>query len=291
MVLKLITEATSTESIINEYDLTKKLEGFAPAVYAVEAVEVSGKPMGVILMEAFDGDLRNLIGSAPEEALDEIERQIPALLDGIERQGLACTDLKPENVLYKRGSDGGIVLRLTDFDGSYCYAGGSPALRKLVMATLMSISIQAKYDRMFVKRGIDLRKSHCSYPGCVFRDYIVEQLMELRRAGFSTARDIFMAMSNTSRIDEEASELVTLYPYIADFYSLKFMSDGQERLFRSWRDEAGRNPAMQLIEAFMRMVPEEESGSEPEASPPRRSRLLEGRSPDLPRRRLTPTRF
>lgn len=285
LALKLITlkEDGTREDILNEFDLTKRMAGFAPAVYACEAVQLTEKQaMGVILMELFDGDLESLILSNPYGAYNAIEDQIPALLDGLEREGLACIDLKPKNVLYKRSDDGGVTLKLTDFDDYFCYTGGSAALRKLVMATLMSSSVQGLYDRLSSITGSNLLQvgACAELPGCALKEYIVDQLVDLKDAGFLTARDIFKEMGSMQG-DPDADPLVAKYPFMAQHYAFKdlFLGEG--------------NQAVQLIEAFMRMDPEEESSSEPEASPPRRSRRLEGRSPtpDLPRRRLTPARF
>tara|TARA_B100000768_G_C11275729_1_gene375860 strand:+ start:1424 stop:2470 length:1047 start_codon:yes stop_codon:yes gene_type:complete len=92
--------------------------------------------------EQMSGDVHELIMMLMEERrvkeyTKEIEKQIRHHITVCVRLGVACTDLKPHNMLYKFEEDGSIRVVLADFDSFYCCSlANSIAREKLFGVTI-----------------------------------------------------------------------------------------------------------------------------------------------------------
>lgn len=75
--------------------------------------------------EQMSGDVYELIlmlmdSRLVKEYTKEIEKQIRHHITVCVRLGVACTDVKPQNMLYKLEKDGSVRVVLSDFDSFYC---------------------------------------------------------------------------------------------------------------------------------------------------------------------------
>jgi hypothetical protein len=76
-----------------------------------------------VIMQAYDGDLRDLQGEHPNSrTLKALETQTLRQLRTMASLGIICVDLKPENIVYRRTSDGSgpIEVRQIDFQTDFC---------------------------------------------------------------------------------------------------------------------------------------------------------------------------
>lgn len=92
--------------------------------------------------EQMSGDVNELVMMLMQERrvkeyTREIEKQIRHHITVCVRLGVACTDLKPHNMLYKFEEDGSVRVVLADFDSFYCCSlANSIAREKLFGVTI-----------------------------------------------------------------------------------------------------------------------------------------------------------
>lgn len=73
---------------------------------------------GIVVMEKYDGSLRNLVGRLDIGSIKSVMRQLLSSLDLLKDSGFLYTDLKLDNIVYKRYGNS-IVIKLIDI-GSLC---------------------------------------------------------------------------------------------------------------------------------------------------------------------------
>lgn len=123
-------EKNDTESIYSTMTLPTFDESPPPTMGGVITPEkeremITIDDYGIVVMEKYDGSLRNLVRQLDGDSIKSVMRQLIASLDLLKDSGFLYTDLKLDNIVYKKkkntftGTEY-IVIKLIDI-GSLCY--------------------------------------------------------------------------------------------------------------------------------------------------------------------------
>lgn len=119
------TEEHEFESEINiMLYLQERDESISPKVEEAWVCEMDGNPYGIVVMEKMDGTISDLIY---EGKAGVILRDLPILISKIKKlneNGIIHGDLKSDNILYKRLSDGSYDYKISDYGFSTKFEEG-----------------------------------------------------------------------------------------------------------------------------------------------------------------------
>jgi len=121
-------------------------EDFKTAYFFSE--EMSGDVQGLILMLM---DARRV-----KEYTREIEKQIRHHITVCVRLGVACTDLKPGNMLYKFEDDGTVRVVLADFDSFFCCSLANSIAREKLFGVTIHVPNRSSATNSFEDNRADI---------------------------------------------------------------------------------------------------------------------------------------